>query len=328
MVKSFLSGRKKIPIPGITWGILFLIIFFSILKPTKFLTLFNLLLILRHSSVLIIAAIGMTLLILVSQIDMSVGSVMSLAGVLTAVCVQNGMPLAAALVVSILAGVVIGIANGLMVAVFRFDFWISTFATMGIGAGIALVVAGGQTIAVRSEVFNWIGNGRILGIDFPILLVLVLTAVMLFVLGRTRFGYNIYSIGGSEQAARLSGIDVTKIRMTVFIVSGFFSAIAGLLLSAMASSASPIAGADYSFDAIAAVIIGGASFDGGKGSLTGTVLGALLLRILTLGLNLMGILPTWQKAIIGVFIVIVIVSDVLGERHRKIRESRRVYTNV
>jgi ribose/xylose/arabinose/galactoside ABC-type transport system permease subunit len=328
-MRSVLSfTKKKMPIPGITWGILFLIIFFSIIKPTKFPTLFNALLILRHSSVLIVAGIGMTMLILVSQIDLSVGSVMSLSGVITAVCMGSGMPLAAGLAFSILTGMLVGAANGLMVAVFRFDYWISTFATMGIGAGLALVAANGQTITIRSEFFGWLGNGKVLGIDFMILLVIVFVAVMLFVLGKTRFGYNIYSIGGSAETARLSGIDVTKNRMLVFMCSGFFSAVAGLILAAMSSSASPIAGADYSFDAIAAVIIGGTSFDGGKGGLWGTVLGAILLRILTLGLNLMGIPPTWQKAIIGIVIVVIIVNDVLSERRRKTNESRRVYLHV
>ncbi|MDR1931899.1 MAG: ABC transporter permease [Spirochaetales bacterium] len=327
MIKLF-SPKKRLPVPGIVWGIIFLIIFFSIIRPAKFPTLYNALLILRHSSVLIVASIGMTMLILVSQIDLSVGSVMSLAGVITAVCAESGMPLGVSLALSILVGMLIGVVNGTMVAVFRFDYWISTFATMGIAAGLALVVANGQTITVRSDFFNWLGNGKVLGIDFLILLVAVLVAGMLFVLGKTRFGYNIYSIGGSAETARLSGIDVTKNRMFVFIGSGFFSAVAGLMLAAMGSSASPIAGADYSFDAIAAVIIGGTSFDGGKGGLAGTVLGAVLLRILTLGLNLMGIPPTWQKAIIGVVIVAIIVNDVLGERRRKTNESRRVYSNV
>jgi ribose/xylose/arabinose/galactoside ABC-type transport system permease subunit len=270
----------------------------------------------------------MTMIILVSQIDLSVGSVMSLAGVITAVCMESGLPLAASLALSILAGMLVGAANGLMVAVFRFDYWISTFATMGIGAGLALVAANGQTITVRSEFFGWLGNGKVAGIDFMILLAAVFVALMLFVLSKTRFGYNIYSIGGSAETARLSGIDITKNRMLVFICSGFFSAVAGLVLAAMGSSASPIAGADYSFDAIAAVIIGGTSFDGGKGGLLNTVLGAVLLRILTLGLNLMGIPPTWQKAIIGVVIVAIIVNDVLSERRRKTNDSRRVYSHV
>jgi ribose/xylose/arabinose/galactoside ABC-type transport system permease subunit len=178
---------------------------------------------------------------------------------------------------------------------------------------------------VNSAAFRWIGSGQIFGVDFLIILVIALVVAMLLMLNKTRFGYNIYSIGGSAETARLSGINVVKNRVLVFICSGFFSSVAGLLLASMGSSASPIAGADYSFDAIAAVIIGGTSFDGGKGGLFGTVLGAVMLRILTLGLNLMGIPSPWQKAIIGVVIVIIIVSDVLGEKRRKKNESRRVY---
>jgi ribose/xylose/arabinose/galactoside ABC-type transport system permease subunit len=327
MNKQMFQKIKKLQIPGIIWGIIFLIIFFSIMRPEKFPTFYNMLLILRHSSILVTASIGMTLLILVSQIDLSVGSVMSLAGVITAVCVQNGIPIAASLTLSIIAGMTIGVLNGIMVAVYRFDYWISTFATMGVAAGLALGIADGKTIAIKDTRFSWIGNGQILGIDFLIIFFFLLVGIMLFVLGKTRFGYNIYSIGGSRETARLSGINVTKNRMLVFITSGFFSSVAGLLLAAMGSSASPIAGADYSFDAIAAVIIGGTSFDGGKGGLLGTLLGALMIRILTLGLNLMGIPPTWQKAIIGIVIVIIIVSDVLNDKRRKVHESRRVYAD-
>jgi ribose transport system permease protein len=319
---------KRLPIPGIIWGILFLIVFFSVLKPVKFPTLYNAMLILRHSSILIVASIGMTMVILISQIDMSVGAVMSLCGVITAAGVENGLPLGIAILLSLAAGMAVGAVNGVMIAVFRFDFWISTFATMGIVAGLALVVAEGHTIAVNSKIFRWMGNGTVLGIDFPVILMVILSVFMIFVLRYTRFGYNIYSIGGSEETARLCGIDVVKNRLLVYILSGLFASLAGLMLASMGRSASPIAGAEYSFDAIAAVVIGGASFDGGIGGLLGTVLGAIILRILTLGLNLMGVPPTWQKAIIGIVIVTVIVSDVLGEKRRKKIEMRRVYFNV
>ncbi|MDR2390233.1 MAG: ABC transporter permease [Planctomycetota bacterium] len=311
-------------IPGVTYGVVFLAILFSIIRP-RFMSVNNMLLIARHSSVLLVASIGMTMVILVSQIDLSVGSVMSLSGVVAAYAIRNGMDLVPAMALGIVCGLVTGALNGVMVAVFKFDYWIATFGTMGIGAGMALVVANGETLAVGSAGFGWIGNGRIGRIYILTYLAVIFLTVMWFVLKKTRFGYNIYSIGGSEQAARLSGLNVVRNRIYVYMCSGFFSAVAGLMLASMGNSASPIAGADYSFDVIAAVIIGGTSFDGGRGGLFGTVMGTLLVRILASGLNLMNILPTWQKAIIGIVIVAILVADVLGEKRKRRRDMMRRY---
>ncbi len=319
---------RRLNIPGIAYGVVLLFLFFSILRPSKFLSMVNMLLIARHSSVLIVASIGMTMVILISQIDLSVGSVMSLAGVIAAVCMNAGMPILISVLAALACGMLMGVVNGLMVACFKFDYWISTFATMGVGAGMALVVAGGATLPVGNQSFGWIGNGKIFGTYVMVHITILLVAVMIFILRKSKFGYNIYSIGGSEQSAALSGIDVVKNRMAVYICSGFFAAASGLLLASMGNSASPIAGNDYSFDAIAAVIIGGTSFDGGKGGLLGTVLGALLLRILSSGLNLMGVSATWQKAIIGLVIVTILVADVLGEKMKKKNETRRLYADA
>ncbi|NLZ51962.1 MAG: ABC transporter permease [Thermoanaerobacteraceae bacterium] len=318
---EFLRG---INIPGATYGVIVLLILFSLIT-NKFLTLANIFFIARSSSILLIASIGMTMVILVSQIDLSVGSVMSLSGVIAALCLQNGMGIPIAILLGIASGIVFGIINGIMVAVYKFDYWISTFATMGVGAGLALVFANGETIPIADEAFGWLGNGKLFGIYVIIYITIILVAIMMFVLGKTKFGYNIYSIGGSEQTALLSGIDVVKNRVYVYICSGLFASMAGLLLASMCNSASPIAGADYSFDAIAAVIIGGTSFDGGKGGLLGTVMGTLMLRILTSGLNLMGFSAIWQKAIIGVVIVAILVGDALNEKRKKKNDMRRTY---
>ncbi|NLZ52961.1 MAG: ABC transporter permease [Thermoanaerobacteraceae bacterium] len=319
-----LKVLNRLNIPGATYGVILLFIFFSLIS-NKFLSLANIFLIARSSSILLIASIGMTMVILVSQIDLSVGSVMSLSGVIAGVCLQNGLSIPVAILLGIAAGIAVGVINGIMVAVYKFDYWISTFATMGVAAGLALVFANGETIPVVDEAFGWLGNGKLFGIYVLIYITVILVAIMMFVLGKTKFGYNIYSIGGSEQTALLSGIDVVKNRMYVYMCSGLFASIAGLLLASMGNSASPIAGADYSFDAIAAVIIGGTSFDGGKGGLLGTVMGTLMLRILTSGLNLMGISAIWQKAIIGVAIVAILVGDALNEKRKKKNDMRRTY---
>ncbi|MCC8190230.1 MAG: ABC transporter permease [Planctomycetes bacterium] len=329
-------ARALAVIPGVTFGVIALFIFFAVMRP-RFIGWPNLQLIARHSSVLLVAAIGMTMVILVSQIDLSVGSVMSLAGVVAAYAMRQDWGFPVAILLGLGCGLLVGLVNGIMVAVFKFDYWIATFGTMGIGAGLALVVAGGETIPVAASIhgpaFGWIGNARIMlapktPLYFLPCFALALIVIMWLVLKKTRFGYNIYSIGGSEQAARLSGVNVVRNRIYVYICSGFFAAVAGLMLASMTNSASPIAGADYSFDVIAAVIIGGTSFDGGRGGLFGTVMGALMVRTLASGLNLMNILPTWQKTIIGFAIVAIIVADVLGEKRKHRRELMRRYRDA
>ena len=316
---------KRQNIPVMLYGVIIMLVLFGFLTGWRNFSGPNLLLILRNSSVLLLASIGMTMVILVSQVDLSIGSVMSLSAAVTAVTLEAGIGIFPAMALGILSGVAVGAVNGMLIAVLRFDYWISTFATMGIAGGLALVVAKGGTVPINSYVFDWIGSGRLLGIYLMVYITVFLVLAVGFLLRRTKFGYNIYSIGGSEQSAVLSGVDVVKNRMAVYICSGFFSAIAGLVLASMSNSANPIGGANYSFDAMAAVIIGGTGFDGGKGGIYGTVLGAVILRILSNGLGIMGIPSTWQKAIIGMVIVVVLMVDALNDKRRKTRELRRVY---
>ncbi|MGN0331648.1 MAG: ABC transporter permease [Lachnospiraceae bacterium] len=317
---------KKRNVSGIMLGTIALFIFFSIIE-AKFLTPYNIILIMRNSCILLIAGIGMTMAILISQIDLSVGSVLSLSGVVTAVCLQNGIPVIAAMMAGLLTGVLFGLVNGFLIAVFRFDYWIVTFATMSVGSGMALVIADGATVKIQNSLMDWLGNGKIFGIYFLVIFTVLLIAVMMYILKRTKLGYQIYSIGGSEQVSKTCGIAVTKCRIIVYVLSGIFAAIAGILISGMTNSASPIVGAEYSFNTMAAVIIGGTSFDGGKGGLAGTVLGTLLLRILSSGLNMIGIPAIWQKVIIGIVIVVILVTEALGEKKKKIDGLRRVYSN-
>jgi len=324
---TFTALLSRWNIPGIAWGALSMFVFFSILSPGKFLSFYNIMLILRHSCILLIASIGMALVILVSQVDLSIGSVVSLTAVITGVLLQNGFPVAIAVLAGYMFGLLVGLTNGFMVAICKFDYWISTFATMSIGAGLALVIAGGSTIPMANPVLNYLGNEKIAGIYVIIILTALIYVLMTFVLKKTRLGHNIYSIGGSENVAKVSGINVARYRVIVYLLSAFFASTAGLLLASMSNSASPIIGTEYSFNAMAAVIIGGISFDGGKGGIAGTLFGTLLLRILTNGLNIMGIPSTWQKTIVGVVIVVILVTEVLGEKAHKTRGLRRVYSD-
>jgi len=316
---------QRFRIPGIFWGVLFLFVLFSVLRPDRFFTMTNMMFLTRNSAVLVIAAIGMTCAILISQVDLSIGSVMSLSGVIAAVLIRAEFPVFIAIFVAMLAGVLVGFVNGVLIARLKFDFWIVTFSTMGVCAGLALVIADGRTVPVANAAFAWIGGGRVGPLFFLVYFAIALVVLMHFVLTKTKFGHKVYAIGGSEQSAILSGIPVVRNRIYVYMISGLFAAMAGVILAAMGSSASPIAGVPYSFEAIAAVIIGGTTFDGGKGGVIGTVLGALMLRTLASGLNLLGVAATWQQFIIGFVIVVAIIADVLGEKRRKRNDLRRRY---
>lgn len=316
---------RRLNIPGIAYSTVIFFFFFCIITDWRIATPANIILILRNSAVLILASIGMNMVILVSQVDISIGPVMSLTGAVVAVILNSGMNLGVSLAAGLLTGMAVGLINGILVAVFKFDYWITTFATMGICSGLALVVADGGTVLISDDVFNWLGNGKIAGVYVMLYITVFIVAFVLFVLRKTKFGYNIYSIGGSEISARLNGVNIIGNRIAVFICSGFFASVAGIILSAMSSSANPISGANYSFDAMAAVIIGGTSFDGGRGSLVGTVFGALMLRILANGLGCLNVPSTWQKAIIGFVIVAVLVADAINTKRRKVRDARRVY---
>ena len=319
------KALQRFNIPGIFWGVLFLFILFG-LASDRFFTMTNMMFLTRNSAVLIIAAIGMTCAILVSQVDLSVGSVMSLAGVIAAVLIRAEFPVFLAILIAMLAGVLVGLINGVLIAVLKFDFWIVTFSTMGVCAGLALVVSDGRTVPViGNATFAWIGGGMIGPFFFLVYLAIALVVIMQFILSKTKFGHKVYAIGGSEQSALLSGIPVVRNRIYIYMISGLFASIAGVVLAAMGNSASPIAGVPYSFEAIAAVVIGGTTFDGGKGGIVGTVLGALMLRTLASGLNLLGVAATWQQFIIGFVIVAAIVADVLGEKRRKRNDLRRRY---
>ena len=324
--EKIINFYKKLNIPFMLFGVIILMVFFGFTTDWLNFSARNLQLIIRNSSILLIASIGMTMMMLVSQVDLSIGSVMAMSASITAVAMVSGMHVVPALLLGILSGIVTGLVNAFLVVICKFDYWIVTFATMGVAMGLALVITDANVIPIRSPVFFWLGSGRSLGVYNMVWITIFLVIFMDFVLRRTKFGHDIYSIGGSEVTARLSGVNVVKNRIIVYVCSGFFSSIAGLFIAATQEAVFPAAN-NYSFDAIAAVIIGGTSFDGGRGGIYGTVLGAVTLRVLANGLALMGIAATWQRTIIGIVIVMVLVMDAINQKYRKTHELRRVYTD-
>mgnify|MGYP000235072767 CR=1 FL=1 len=318
---------KKLNIPGILIGDVLLFIFFSLVTG-RFFSSYNLMLIARNCCTLLLTSTGLTLVILMGKNDVSVGSTVSMSAVTVALLCQAGVPTPLVILIPLVMGLAIGTFNGILVAKLKFDYWVVAFSSMSIFAGLALVLTNGITVPIKNAALDYIGNGKIAGIYVVIWITAILVGLMVFIQKKTRFGYDVYSIGGSENVAAVSGVKVTKTRIMVYALSGLFAAIAGVAIACMTNSGSPSVGIDYSFNAMAAVVIGGTSMAGGKGGITGTVLGTILLRILASGLSLMGIPSTWQKALIGIVIVALIVADVINERRKNIKGLRRVYGHV
>lgn len=280
----------------------------------KFLTTQNLLNVGVQAAVTAILAFGMTFVIVTAGIDLSVGSVAALSAICAGWAVTTGgMPGWLALVVGPVVGLLAGMVSGVAVAYGKLPAFIATLAMLSIARGLTLVVSGGRPIEMPGAV-TWLGAN--LGpVPVPIVVMIVAALVTSFVLNRTVFGRSLYAIGGNEEAARLAGLPVKRTTAAVYALSGLFAAIAGLVLAGRLASAQPQAAAGYELDAIAAVVIGGASLSGGVGKASGTLIGALVLAVIRNGLNLLNVTAFWQQVVIGLVIALAVGIDVL--RHRR-----------
>ncbi|MBD8097130.1 ribose ABC transporter permease [Pseudomonas fluorescens] len=285
-----------------------------ILASDTFLTASNLSNIARQVSINAIIAVGMTCVILTGGIDLSVGPVMALSGTLTAGLMVAGLPPGLAIGAGMLVGVAFGIGNGLFVAYLHMPPIIVTLATMGIARGLGLMYTDGYPISGLPEWFAVFGRASVLGIQVPILIMLLTYLAAYVLLQHTRIGRYIYAIGGNEEAVRLSGVRAARFKLLVYGISGFTAAIAGLVLTSRLMSGQPNAGVSFELDAIAAVVLGGASIAGGRGVIVGTLLGAMLLGVLNNGLNMLGVSPYVQSVIKGAIILLAIFIS--RQRHR------------
>lgn len=320
--KVSFQSREKL---GLLIGIAVLFIFMSVFAE-GFFSWYNLHNLLKDSSILLTVAAGMTLAILIGKIDMSAGSVMSLSAIVTTILLSQGVHVVIALIAGISSGALIGLLNGYLIGIQKLDHFVTTFATMSLAKGIALVLCDGAIINTGNADFKAIGasTSLFLGIHVYIWIVAVIFVILLFMLTKTKFGYKIYSIGGSEQASMLTGINTRGTFISVFLISGITAAIGGILLASKANNGNATIGNGYEFNAIATVVIGGTPFDGGRGGLTGTLIGALLISLLKNGLRFLNITPSLQYVIIGLVILAVIIMDVVINERRKLEELRRV----
>ncbi|MGL4831450.1 MAG: ABC transporter permease [Propionibacteriaceae bacterium] len=257
-----------------------------------------------------ILAFGMTFVIVAAGIDLSVGSLAAIAGMVAAYTfTQMGLPGWLSLILGLLTGLALGLVNGLANAYLRLPSFIATLAMLSIARGLTLVISDGQPIATPDSVNflgEWVGP-----VPVPIIVTIIAGLIAAFILNRTALGRSMYAVGGNIEAARLSGIPVKKVQVAVFALSGVFAALAGLVLAGRLSTAAPQAASGYELDAIAAVVIGGASLSGGVGKISGTVIGALLLAVIRNGLNILNVSSFWQQVVIGLVIAVAVCIDVL-----------------
>nr|WP_238132188.1 ribose ABC transporter permease [Vibrio cincinnatiensis] len=293
-------------------ALLFLVVVVSFLNP-NFFTVDNILNILRQTSVNAIIAVGMTLVILTAGIDLSVGSVLALCGAFAASLIAFEVPVFVAVPTALLAGAVLGGISGIIIAKGKVQAFIATLVTMTLLRGVTMVYTDGRPISTgftdTADAFAWFGTGYALGIPVPVWMMVIVFAAAWYLLNHTRFGRYVYAMGGNESAARLSGINVDRVKIGVYAICGLLSALAGIIVTSRLSSAQPTAGMGYELDAIAAVVLGGTSLMGGKGRIMGTLIGALIIGFLNNALNLLDVTSYYQMIAKAVVILLAVLVD-------------------
>ncbi|SIR52739.1 ribose ABC transporter membrane protein [Halanaerobium kushneri] len=304
--KSFLEILNKFK-TGI--GLLVLVIVLSFMSP-YFLTIPNLLNVVRQVSIIAVISFGMTMVILTGGIDLSVGSMLAFSGAVAAgMMVNSGLNVFLAILIGLAAGTALGLFNGLAVAKAKLPAFIVTLAMMTVARGFTLIYTNGRPISGFDETFRFFGAGYLGRIPIPVVIMFILLIVIYILLKKTPFGRYIYAIGGNETATKLSGINTDKIKIAVYALNGFLAAVSGIILTSRLNSAQPMAGEGYELDAIAAVVLGGTSLSGGSGGVIGTIIGALIIAVLNNGLNLLNVSSFYQLVAKGAVILLAVFLD-------------------
>ena len=293
-------------------GLVLLIAVVSILNPS-FLSPKNVMNILRQTSVNAVIAAGMTFVILTGGIDLSVGSILGISGAVCASLLVSGQGLIIAVIAALAVGAVVGFLNGFIISKGKLQPFIATLATMTLLKGLTLVYTNGNPITLGSNElamsFGKIGGGTILGIPTPAMIMIVVFMVCYYILHNTRIGRYTYALGSNEEATKLSGLNTDKIKIWVYTMSGILASVAGIIITSRLYSAQPTAGSGYELDAIAAVVLGGTSLNGGKGKITGTIVGALIIGVLSNALNILDVSSYYQTMVKGAVILLAVLLD-------------------
>ncbi len=320
MIKNNEKLRHIISKYGILFILIGLILLISFISPA-FLSLQNFINIIKQVSVVGIISMGVTIIIITKGIDLSSGSVLALAAVVGASLAQRSdwstrmfpslgnVPLIVPILATLLIGAGAGYVNGTLISKSKLPAFIATLGMMTVARGLALLYSDGRPISTLTDGYKFIGQGEILGIPFPIIIFIIVGIISYMLLNHTRFGRYAYAIGGNEKAALVSGIDVNKYKLLVYVYGGVLAGLAGLILSSRVNSGQPGMGNMYELDAIAASTIGGTSHSGGVGTIGGAIIGALIIGVLNNGLDLMNVSAYWQQVVKGVIIVGAVMLD-------------------
>ncbi|KDN54646.1 ribose ABC transporter permease [Flavobacterium seoulense] len=283
--------------------------------------------VLRQISVNVCISVGMTLVVLMAGIDLSVGSILGLTAAICAGLLKNGLvfesmnlfvgfTVLGAILAAMLIGMALGLFNGWVITKFAIPPFVATLAMLTIARGLTMLYTEGIPISNLGPEFEFIGSGWILGIPVPVWISLIMVLIVVFLTNKTTFGRFIYAIGGNERAAFLSGISINKIKLTVYGIAGMMAAVGGVLVTSRLNSAQPNAGMSYELDSIAAVVIGGTSLSGGVGTVTGTVIGAVIIGVLNNGLVLLDVSPFWQQVVKGIVILLAVIIDKMNQKNK------------
>lgn len=296
-------------------SLIFMSIFFSVSTP-YFLQFDNLMTVALQTSVIGIMAVGVTFVIITSGIDLSLGALIAVSGVVTGLVVNAGASIPVGILAGLLTGSIFGATSGLLVSKLKLPPFIATLGMMMVARGITLVLTEGKPVYFfDAPGFKAISTTKLFGmIPYPVLYFIVIALISSFILRKTFIGRYTFAIGSNEEASRLSGINLTKTKLFVYSYSGLLCAIAGIILAARLNSGQPTAGQGYELDAIAAAVIGGTSLSGGEGSISGTVIGAFIMSILKNGLNLMNVSQNWQMVAMGIVVIGAVYLDILRKK--------------
>ena len=302
---------------GILIGLLVMVIIVSLISD-NFLKTSNILNVFRQISTNAFLAFGMTFVILTGGIDLSVGSVLAFSGVFTAYALANWqLPLWVVIGVALFLSVAVGIFNGAVSAITGIAPFVVTLSTQMIFQGVAKLISNGMPIRVTEQTLVQIGTGYVGPIALPIIYTIVIMFICFLLLNKTKFGRNVYAIGGNRMAAKFAGIKMIRTEVIVYAISGFLSGAAGIVLAGRLSAGSPNTGDGYELDAIAAVVLGGASFTGGVGTIGGTLLGVIVIGVLNNGLNMLNVSSFWQYVAKGIVIFLAVLADVIRKKNQE-----------
>ena len=313
-----MKEKKKMNLAA-TWEkvgmpfVLLVLVVFMLIKAPNFGTVSNLFNVARSISISAILAAGMTFVIITTGIDLSVGSTIAVSGCIAVLAAQQGLNPLLAILLGMVIGALIGLINGFLIAYCNLAAFIVTLGTMTFMRGLAYTITGGLPIVDNGLNFRALGNGYLFHVPIPFIVMIIVYVVMWIVLDKTKYGSHVYAVGGNAEAARLAGINVKGVLLSVYVIAGLCAGLAGCIFAARVVSAQPTAGDGYEMDAIAAAVLGGTSLMGGKGKIPGTLIGAIIFGVLTTGLVLMNVPFFTQQLVKGIVIIIAVLIDGLQE---------------